>query len=109
MNIRQQQKEGATILELEGSIDSKTTADIQSKVMEVAVASEKLVLVFSNVSFVSSAGLRLLLMVYRQVHSKNGKVVLVDVSEEIRDIMTMTGFINYFELCETLEQALKTG
>lgn len=109
MNITEKQKEGATILVLEGSIDSKTTAEVQSKVLEVALATEKLILVFSDVTFVSSAGLRLLLMVYRQLSSKNGKVILVDVSEEIRDIMAMTGFIHFFELCETIEQALKSA
>ncbi len=108
MNIKQQEKGDATILELEGSIDSKTTAEIQSKIMEVALTTQKMVLVFSEVSFVSSAGLRLLLMIYRQVTSRSGKVILVDVSEEIRDIMEMTGFINFFEITENLDEALKS-
>ena len=108
MNVKQTQKDDITIIELEGSIDSKTTTDIQKKVMDVVINSDKLILVFSKVNFVSSAGLRLLLMIYRQVTSRKGKVVLVDVSEEIRDVMEMTGFINFFTITKTVEEAGKT-
>ncbi|MDI6403065.1 STAS domain-containing protein [Balneolaceae bacterium ANBcel3] len=107
MNFNQQKKGDVTILELEGSIDSKTAGEIQNKIMDIVLNSQKLILVFSKVTFVSSAGLRLLLMIYRQVTSKKGKVVLVDVSEEIRDIMEMTGFINFFSISKTVDEALK--
>jgi len=50
--------------------------------------------------------LRVLLMVYRQLKAKDGKVVLVGVSDEIKDVMFMTGFITFFEIEETADKAL---
>jgi anti-sigma B factor antagonist len=48
----------------------------------------------------------MLLLLYRQVASKKGKVVLAGVSEEIRDTMSMTGFINFFTLADSREAGL---
>lgn len=75
---------------------------IMGKVSET----DKVILSLSKVDFVSSAGLRLLLMVYRQIKLKNGKVILVGVSEEIQDVMSMTGFINFFSISNTIDEAL---
>ena len=91
-----------------GSIDSKTTGTIQNRIMENISDSTKVAMVFSDVDFVSSAGLRLLLMMYRQVKSKNGSVVLVDVSDEIQEVMEMTGFIKFFNFSVHIDDAIKT-
>ena len=55
----------------------------------------------------SSAGLRMLLLIYRQAQQKSGQIALVGLSEEIKDIMSVTGFLSYFTVCETLEDGLK--
>ena len=95
------------IISIEGSIDSKTAGDLQSKIMEKVSETNNVLLDLTKVDYVSSAGLRVLLMIYRQIKSKNGKVILVGVSEEIRDVMSMTGFINFFEIADNIDNALK--
>jgi anti-sigma B factor antagonist len=61
----------------------------------------------TEVPYMSSAGLRTLLSTYRQVTAKNGKLILVGLSEEIQDTMTVTGFLNFFKTSETVEEAVK--
>lgn len=101
------EKAGSNIIaRVEGSIDSKTASDLQQSILNVINDGAKLILDFTNVSFVSSAGLRVLLMVYRQQKAKNGKVILVGVSEDIKDVMFMTGFISFFEITDSLSDAL---
>lgn len=95
------------IVEVEGSIDSKTAPDLQQSILNIIDETNKIILDLSQVSFVSSAGLRVLLLVYRQLKTKDGKVVLVGVSEEIKEVMFMTGFINFFEINSTSEEALQ--
>ena len=75
--------------------------------MEKVSETNNVLLDHTKVDYVSSAGLRVLLMIYRQIKSKNGKVILVGVSEEIRDVMSMTGFINFFEIADNIDNALK--
>jgi anti-sigma B factor antagonist len=54
----------------------------------------------------SSAGLRALLSTYRQVTSQQVALVLVGLSEEIKDTMTATGFLNFFTVHDTVEIGL---
>jgi len=54
----------------------------------------------------SSAGLRMLLAMYRQVKSSDAHVVLAGLSEEIEDTMSMTGFLRFFTTSETVEAGL---
>lgn len=105
MNVDITTKENMTIISIEGSIDSKTAGELQSKIMGKVSETDKVLLDLTKVDFVSSAGLRLLLMIYRQIKSKNGKIILVGVCDEIKDVMSMTGFINFFEFSQTIEEA----
>ncbi|HBX53653.1 MAG: anti-sigma B factor antagonist [Bacteroidetes bacterium RIFOXYA12_FULL_35_11] len=106
MNIKIQTEKDIIIISVEGSIDSYTAPEFQKKILSEAEQTSKIILDLSLVTFVSSAGLRVLLMVYRQIKSKNGKIILVGISEEIKEVMTMTGFINFFEIVTTIEEAL---
>jgi len=107
MNVNIKTDENIVIISIEGSIDSKTAGDLQSQIMEKVSETNNVLLDLTKVDYVSSAGLRVLLMIYRQIKSKNGKVILVGVSEEIRDVMSMTGFINFFEMADNIDNALK--
>ena len=98
--------ENITVIDVEGSIDSKTAGDFQSNAMAAAADKDKIIINISKVDFLSSAGLRVLLMIYRQIKAKNGKVVLVGASEEIQDVMSNTGFLNFFILAETLDEGV---
>lgn len=106
MNVTVKKEGDVSVVTVEGSIDSKTAPELQQKIMDVTADANDIVIDLSKVPFVSSAGLRVLLMVYRQIKSKNGKVILTGVSDEIKDVMSMTGFINFFELTETKSDAL---
>lgn len=106
MNVEISSNSNIIIFRIEGSIDSKTAGDLQMQIMGKVSETDKVILSLSKVDFVSSAGLRLLLMVYRQIKLKNGKVILVGVSEEIQDVMSMTGFINFFSISNTIDEAL---
>ena len=99
--------EGAHVIAtLTGEIDGKTAPQVQFELI-AALDNGKLLLVdMQEVSYLSSAGLRMLLLLYRQVAAKKGKVVLAGVSEEIRDTMSMTGFINFFTLADNRESGI---
>lgn len=108
MNVEISTNENVVIITIEGSIDSKTAGGLQAQIMEKVLETNHALLNLSKVDFVSSAGLRVLLMVYRQIKSKNGKVILVGVSDEIKDVMSMTGFISFFRITDTIESALNS-
>lgn len=89
-----------------GEIDSKTAPQAQEELMPAIDKFSKFVMDMSQVTFLSSAGLRMLLLIYRQATSKDGKVVLVGLSDEIMDTMTMTGFLKFFVVADSLQNGL---
>jgi len=96
------------VVKLAGDLDGNTAPTVQSQIMPLAIPNVKMILDMSEVSYMSSAGLRMLLVMYRTIISKSGKVVLVGLSEDIRDTMSMTGFLDFFTYLETLDDGLKT-
>lgn len=100
-------RDGASVVEIEGAIDGKTASEAQGKITPLLQPNSAVVLDMSKVNYMSSAGLRTLLLVYRQSTAQSAKLALVGLSEEVKDVMSMTGFLKFFTLCETLEEGLK--
>ena len=106
MNIELEQRDGVTIAILFGDLDSRTAPLVQEKLLAVPAPQGKALLDMSGVSYISSAGLRALLMLYRQMAANDGRVALVGLPESIRDVMTVTGFLEFFDDYPTLEEGL---
>lgn len=95
-----------TLITIAGDIDGSTAPAVQADVLAAAQPDIKMILEMTQVSYMSSAGLRVLLAVYRQATAQNGQVVLVGLVEEIKDTMSVTGFLDFFTTTDTLDDAL---
>jgi anti-sigma B factor antagonist len=95
------------VVRLIGEIDANSAAAVQQKVLPISIPGCQIVLDLSQVAYMSSAGLRMLLSVYRQISANQGRIVLVGLSDELKDTMSMTGFLGYFTVQDTLETGLK--
>ncbi len=91
-----------------GEIDASSAAVVQQKVLPLSVPGCKIILDMSGVAYMSSAGLRMLLSVYRQISGNKGRIVLVGLSEELKDTMSMTGFLDFFTVHDLLEAGLQS-
>jgi anti-sigma B factor antagonist len=103
MEIHLKNEAEVTVVELVGEIDANTAPTVQDRVLPLAQPNSKILLDMRQVPYMSSAGLRMLLSLYRQTMAKEGKLVLVGLSEEIRDTMSITGFLDFFTTSETIE------
>ncbi len=97
-----------TKVQLAGDIDGSSAPAAQAKILPLAGTNAKILLDMTGVAYMSSAGLRMLLSTYRQLSSKGGKMVLVGLSEDIQDTMSVTGFLKFFTVCTTPEQGIET-
>ena len=77
MNLTTLSEPGVTCVELEGSIDGKTAPQIREELSAALQHVQKLIIDMSRVDYLSSAGLRLLLLLYREISARNGKLVLL--------------------------------
>jgi|SRR5688572_7565071 anti-sigma B factor antagonist len=96
-----------TVVEISGDIDSNTAPQAQEQILPMVQPGSKVLLDMNRVEYMSSAGLRMLLSTYRQISRGNGDIVLVGLSEEIKDTMSVTGFLNFFTTRDTLEEGLQ--
>jgi anti-sigma B factor antagonist len=96
-----------TIIGLEGSIDGKTAPTVRDEMRPALEGATDAIIDMTKVGYLSSAGLRLLLLVYREFTAKNGKLVLVGVSPDIQAVMSHTGFLSFFKLADSQADAMR--
>lgn len=96
----------ATVVSIEGDLDASTAPEAQAKILPLAESGAKIALDMSRVPYMSSAGLRMLLATYRAIAGKGGKVVLVGLSSDLQDTMSLTGFLDFFTHYDSLDAGL---
>ena len=92
LNITKNEAEKALCICLEGKLDTVTSPDLEDSIKESIEGKEELILDFENLSYVSSAGLRVLLAVQKIMNGCGGTMKVLHVNQEIMDIFDVTGF-----------------
>jgi len=106
VNITTNSTDGVTVVNIQGDIDGKSAPEAQQQIVPLISEHSKLLLDMSGVGYMSSAGLRVMLLLYRQAASQDGQIALVGLSEDIEDTMSATGFLDFFTTCQTVEEGV---
>jgi anti-sigma B factor antagonist len=106
MEIKIREEQGVTIVSLSGELQRQTAPGIQEKILPLIAPDCKILLDLKDVSYVSSAGLRLLLLFYRQIEEQHGHVVLTGLQEMVKDTMSITGFLEFFASYNNIEEGI---
>ena len=93
-------------IKISGRIDSNNAKQFEDELLEAASAGENITLDAAELEYISSAGLRVLLKLKK---SKSGSVGVVNVSPEIYDIFSVTGFDNILDVKKALREIDVTG
>lgn len=96
----------ATIITFDGRLDSSTIAEVEAEVLPLAQPGCRLLLDMNRLNYVSSAGLRTLLLLSRKVADNGGVAVLAGLPEELRDTMEITGFLSLFAVYDNRDAGL---
>lgn len=92
MNVIVTDCESYVRLIVEGRVDTNTSPQLQQAILNAFQKSKDVVVDFLNVPYISSAGLRALLIGQKTAASKGGSMKLTNVSETVMEILNMTGF-----------------
>lgn len=98
MNVIATDCESHIRLLVDGRVDTNTSPQLQQAILEAFQKKKELVVDFLNVSYISSAGLRALLIGQKTAASKGGSMKLTNVSKEVMSVFTMTGFAKILEI-----------
>jgi anti-sigma B factor antagonist len=106
MEISSRSADDATVVILQGELDGKTAPAAQQQIVPLIPAQGRIVLDMHQVGYMSSAGLRMMLLLYRQALAKDTRIALAGLSEEIRDTMSATGFLDFFVVSDNVDEGL---
>lgn len=82
---------GKMVAEVKGRLDTATAPDLEKELKESLDGVTELILDFSELEYVSSAGLRVILSM-QKIMSKQGSMVIRGVNDVVMEIFEVTGF-----------------
>jgi anti-sigma B factor antagonist len=91
MNITKEFKENVATLNVSGRLDTTTAPALEAVISETTGTCEQMVLDFTKLEYISSAGLRVILKAQKAMAAKGG-MKLLHVNETIMEIFEITGF-----------------
>ena len=91
MKITKQQNGNSLTIALEGRLDTVTAPELEEELKASLPGADSLVLDLSNLEYISSAGLRVLLASHKTMAGKGGMKV-TNVNEIVAEVFEVTGF-----------------
>jgi anti-anti-sigma factor len=107
MEIERQLGDGRALVAPAGRIDTTTSPLLDAELKRVVDGgTRKLVVDFGRVDYISSAGLRVLLVLAKRLRSERGRLVLCGLNGPVQQVFDLAGFLPLFTIEESREAAL---
>jgi anti-anti-sigma factor len=107
MNIEQETRGDVLVVHLAGRLDSSSAPELERLLLEQFTAGlKRLVFDFSALDYVSSAGLRVILLAGKKLRAAQGKLALVGLRDMVREVFEMSGFLTLFAVTDTVDEGV---
>lgn len=108
MEVFNEKKNGITCLRVEGRLDAGAAPAFEKALLSaIKEDSSKLVINLAELVYISSAGLRALLVGAKEMKAKGGKMILAAPTESVKKVFDISGFSSIFDLQDSVDEALK--
>lgn len=108
MEITTRLEKSITIITLRGKLDGTTAPQAQQNIIPLLTSGCRMVFDMAACDYISSAGLRLLLVMAKQLEKIGGTGAFASVHQEVNDVMEMTGFNNIFASYPDVPSAIRS-
>lgn len=107
MSLHHETRGDVAILRPVGRLDSATSPELERTVLDrLDSGCRRMVFDLADMDYVSSAGLRVILLAGKKLRATEGKLVLAGMREGVRDVFEMSGFLTLFAVTPDLDGAL---
>jgi len=107
MNINVEKVGNVNVYYIDGRLDSNTAGSLEKKLIPAINPEEKkFVLDFSELEYISSAGLRVLLQAAKMLYQISGALVLCSAKDEIKEVFDIAGLSPIFPTYIDLDDAI---
>lgn len=109
IEITDAKKGDVSVIKICWKLDVNSSPLLEAKFTSLIEKGEKnFILDFSEVVYISSSGLRAVLMAAKKTTAAGGKILLCALKPQIMEVFNMSGFTSLFPIFETEEEALKS-
>ena len=98
MTVKKEKDNNKLIVRITGSVDANTSEELRNEIIDELDDIAVVWFDMKEMDYISSAGLRVLLETYQTIGPDEGKIVLANVREELREIFVLTGFSGFMEM-----------
>ena len=110
MNWSKELRQGNVIVSPGGPVDQENAEDCESRLIssveEASSSGGSLIIDFRDVDYMSSVGLRALMMAVKEAEQASVKILVTGMNETMQEIIRISGFEKLFVVYESLESAL---
>ena len=108
MKVRADRWDGVLVLRLEGEdcLDCSTAADVRSQMLEQIDGGSDVVVDLSRVEFIDSAGLGVLIGIFKAARKGGRMARFAGVQQEVKHVMEIIHLDRILELCPSVESAV---
>jgi anti-sigma B factor antagonist/stage II sporulation protein AA (anti-sigma F factor antagonist) len=108
MEIKNRVENGVTIIEIEGRMDASNAAIAEAEINKALEDDQKRLLFdLSELEYLSSGGLRVILGAAKEMRRREGKVALAALAEYVYEIFEISGFTAMIPIKDTIEEGMK--
>ena len=98
MTIRKTKKENTLVISLEGRLDSITALDLREELKTSLDGITLLIFDLKDLEYISSAGLRILLLAQKTMSQLSGEMKVCNINEMVMEIFEVTGFSDFLTI-----------
>ncbi len=107
MEITQTVQNDILILNIKGRLDANTSLQFEEKMIGlINDGNHKILLDLKELDYISSAGLRVLILSAKKLKTAEGIFVLASLKEQIKEIFDIAGFTAIFSISNSVEEAI---
>jgi anti-sigma B factor antagonist len=106
MQIKEETRGGVLVVTAAGRLDSSSSGVLEAVLPARVQTHEKVVLDLAEVPYVSSAGLRVMLIGAKAARAKGHKLVLTGLAPTVHEVFDISGFTSIFAIEADVDSAL---
>ncbi len=108
MEITQKEENGIVSIDMQGRLDAESSPEAEKVVREALEGQTTRVLFnLGALEYLSSAGLRVLLSVAKEMRRRDGKIVLCSLNEFVKEIFEVSGFQSLIPIVDSVESGIE--
>lgn len=107
MNVATERQDDVLTADVGGRIDGSNAVEFEAAIRAAIMESDRAVIMdFEKLSYISSAGLRVILLVAKFLQNRDTKLVLCSLSDPVREVFEISGFDKILPVLPTRADAL---